>query len=66
MQENITISLEEYRDLIRAKHKAEQYKKYFLSNTQNNMLNKIMCTIECKDLFELVKEEQNRKENENE
>ena len=65
MPENITISLEEYKDLIRSKQKAEQYKKYFLENTQNNLLNKIMCTIECKNLFELIKEEQNKEENKN-
>ena len=64
MQENITISMKEYDDFVRAKQKAEQYKKYFLENTQNNSSNKVMCAIECKNLFELIDEDRRTKNNE--
>ena len=62
MEEKITISLEEYKDLIRAKQKSEQYKNYFLENTQNNQMNKTLCAIECKNLFELIEESQKKGE----
>ncbi len=60
MQENITISLEEYKELIRAQQKAEQYKRYFLENTQNNQFNKTLCAIENKNLYDLITENQNK------
>lgn len=65
-QENITISLEQYEKLIYAKQKAEQYKNFFLKNTQNNQLNKAACTIEGKDLYQLIKESQKKEEKNNE
>ena len=55
--ENITMSLEEYNKLIEARQKANQYKKYFLQNTENSKFNRVLCAIERKNLFELIEEE---------
>ena len=50
MEQEITITLEQYEELVKAKLKAEQYKNYFLENTQNNQITKAVTTIECKNL----------------
>lgn len=66
MDINITISLERYNELIQAEQKAKQYKNYFLENTQNNQFNKTLCAIECKTLYQLIKESQVEKGEKNE
>lgn len=66
MQENITINLKRYEELICAEQKAEQYKNYLLENTQNNQLTRALTTIECKNLYQLIKENQNKEEKINE
>ncbi|MCI9015769.1 MAG: hypothetical protein HFJ53_01165 [Clostridia bacterium] len=62
MEQEITITLEQYEELVKAKLKAEQYKNYFLENTQNNQITKAVTTIECKNLYELITEAQNKEE----
>lgn len=66
MEKYITISLEEYRELIYYKQKSEQYKNYLLENTQNNQLTKALCVIECKNLYQLVTEKQEKEKKKNE
>ncbi len=60
MKNDVTISLERYSELIQEEQKAKQYRNYLLENTQNNQLNKALCTIECKNLFQIIKEEQEK------
>ena len=62
MQENITISMKEYDDFVRAKQKAEQYKRYFLEvqRTETNRFTKALCAIEGKSLFELLDEDRGK------
>lgn len=52
----ILLNKNDYETLIKAKTKAEQYRKYILENTNNNNLVRAMVTIEGKNLFQLVKE----------
>lgn len=56
MNKIIEISLERYEELIKAEHKAEQYKNAILANTSNNQFVKIMTCIESKNLYELLSE----------
>ena len=65
MDTEITISIENYNKLIQESQKAKQYKNYFLDNTHNNQLNKVVCTIEGKSLYQLIEEKEGGKQNEN-
>ncbi len=66
MEQEITITLEQYEELVKAKLKAEQYKNYFLENTQNNQMTKAVTTIECKNLYQLIVQSQKKEEQEDE
>lgn len=66
MEKEITITLEQYEELVKAKLKAEQYKNYFLENTQNNQMTKAVTTIECKNLYQLIVQSQKKEEQEDE
>ena len=60
--ENITISLNRYDELIQEEQKSKQYKAYCLENTHNNQLMKALVTIESKNLYQLIKENQDKEE----
>lgn len=64
--ENITIPINRYNELIQEEQKSKQYKAYCLENTQNNQLIKALVTIESKNLYQLIKENQEKEKQENE
>lgn len=63
LEENeITIPLEEYNKLIESRTKAEQYKNFLIENSNNNQITKGLVIIEGKNLYQLIKEKQNKEE----
>lgn len=61
-QQFVKVTLERYTELIKSEQKANQYKKFLLSNSHNTRNADILKSIEEKDLFTLLDE--NRKESE--
>lgn len=63
IEENeITIPLEEYNKLIESRTKAEQYKNFLMENSNNNQITKGLVIIEGKNLYQLIKEKQNKED----
>lgn len=56
LSKTVTISLEEYKELVEAKTKSEQYKNFLIDNANNNAMTKGLTVIEGKNLYKLIKE----------
>lgn len=63
-EQKVTITLERYTELIKSEQRANQYKKFLLSNAHNNRNADILTSIEEKDIFTIMNE--NKKINKNE
>lgn len=63
LKDYILVHKNEYEKLIKFKTKAIQYKKYILENTNNNQLVKAMVTIESKNLYKLIQENNEEEKN---
>lgn len=57
VSKNITITVEEYKKLITENSKYKQIKKFIINSMTNNKIIQALCTIEGKNLFDLIEEE---------
>lgn len=60
LSETVTIPLEEYKELIETKTKAEQYRNFLIDNANNNVMTKGLTVIEGKNLYKLIKEREEK------
>lgn len=63
-EKTITITVKEYEELIREKTKSEQYRNFLIDNSNNNQTTKALVIIEGKNLYQLIKEKENKNKEE--